>query len=140
MILILAPELLANVRDAASASYGEECCGLLLGHLDGDTAKVTAVMAAENVAPEKTRNFEIDPAILFAAHKSARDGGAGIIGNYHSHPNGLARPSKTDGARAFEDNHFWLIVPIDDGGVGDAKAFYHRSGAFEEATLEVANG
>jgi len=31
-------------------------------------------------------------------------------------------------------------VPIDDGGVGDAKAFYHRSGAFEEATLEVANG
>jgi proteasome lid subunit RPN8/RPN11 len=71
VILILAPELLAMVRDAALASYGEECCGLLLGCLGGDTATVTAVMAAENVAPEKTRNFEIDPAVLFAAHKSA---------------------------------------------------------------------
>lgn len=97
--------------DAAAAARGFEACGLLLG--TGDL--VTIATVAANVAAAPARRFEIDPAHLLAAHRAARGGGPAILGYWHSHPSGLAEPSRTDAAMADPDGRVWAIVA--GGGV-----------------------
>lgn len=63
-----------------------------------------------NVHPAPQTHFEIDPQTLIDAHRLDRSGGAAIAGYYHSHPNGLARPSETDRAQAPADGMIWAII------------------------------
>jgi desampylase len=108
--LHIAANVLAAVLADARADPARERCGLLLG---SGTAAVRFMHAA-NVAADPARHFEIDPAVLIAAHRAARAGGPDIIGCYHSHPAGRAEPSATDAAMAAGDGRFWLIVTMDD--------------------------
>lgn len=91
---------------AATAAHPDEACGLLLG----EGGAIRLAPGAANVHPEPARHFEIDPAALIAAHKAARDGGPQVLGYWHSHPNGLARPSNTDRAMASGDGRVWAII------------------------------
>jgi proteasome lid subunit RPN8/RPN11 len=93
---------LARIVAEAAASQ-DEVCGLLLG----DPAEA---LACRNVHPQPVRHFEIDPAALLAAHRTARAGGPDVIGCYHSHPSGDATPSPTDAASAPPDGSVWLIA------------------------------
>lgn len=111
MALIIASAALAAMLDAAAMAHPYEACGLLLGRGERvDTAVPTA-----NVAPDPARHFEIDPAVLLTAHKAARGGGDQVLGYFHSHPNGLTRPSATDAASAAHDGRIWAIVA--NGGI-----------------------
>ncbi|MDF8334228.1 M67 family metallopeptidase [Novosphingobium cyanobacteriorum] len=87
-------------------SHPDEACGLLLG----SSGLIQVALNAANVHPEPARHFEIDPVALVAAHRDARAGGPEVLGYYHSHPNGLARPSETDLRDAAHDGRIWLIV------------------------------
>lgn len=141
MRLAIARPLLQAIEDAACAAYPDECCGLLVGTRDGDTARVARVVAAANVAPEPARHFEVDPKVLLANHRAVRDAGQEILGPYHSHPDGAARPSATDAARARDAGgagELWLIVPVTKGLPGPARAFLFGGEGFEEAGLEAA--
>jgi proteasome lid subunit RPN8/RPN11 len=91
---------------ALAAEDAQEICGLLLGRdpVIGD------IRPAANVAPDPFRHFEIDPAVLIAAHRDARSGGLPVMGHYHSHPSGRVEPSATDAASANPDGSLWLIV------------------------------
>jgi proteasome lid subunit RPN8/RPN11 len=94
------------ILEAAAANHPHEACGLLLGNAEHiHTARPTT-----NIHPEPLRHFEIDPAALIAAHKAARAGGPHVLGYFHSHPNGLARPSATDAAGAARDGRVWAIA------------------------------
>lgn len=106
MPLILARSAHAAMLAAAAAAAPDEACGLLLGA----GSLIREAPAAANVHPEPRRHFEIDPAALIAAHRAARVGGAEVLGYWHSHPNGLARPSETDRAHASGDGRAWAIV------------------------------
>lgn len=90
----------------ASVDRDVEICGLLLGDAD----YIEQVVPAANVASDPARRFEIDPAILLAAHRVMRNGGPCVIGHYHSHPNGKAAPSACDADMALPDGQFWLII------------------------------
>ena len=90
----------------AQAAGGNECCGLLLGS-DG---VVERVELTANVATEPANSFEIDPLALIAAEKQARQDGPDIVGYFHSHPNGLARPSNRDAEMAADDGRIWIII------------------------------
>lgn len=90
----------------AQAAGGKECCGLLLGR-DG---VVERVELTANVAAQPSRSFEIEPIALIAAEKRARKDGPDIVGYFHSHPNGLARPSNTDAEMAADDGRIWIII------------------------------
>lgn len=80
----------------------------------GSDSTIDLAMPTANVAPDPTRHFEIDPAALIAAHRAARNGsGPQVVGYFHSHPNGLARPSATDEANAARDGRIWVIVAGD---------------------------
>ena len=115
----------ALVAEAARASP-RECCGLLLG----EGGRIDAALPARNVHPQPSTHFEIDPQALIDAHRAARSGGAQVIGYFHSHPNGLARPSDTDALCAAGDGLVWAIV------AGGAVTFWHDlPGGFERLSL-----
>ena len=106
MILRLSSNDWQQLLDWAKSAGDAECCGLLRG-MDG---RVVEVSLTENVAPDPSRNFEINPAALIAVYKDVRAGGAPLLGYFHSHPNGLEEPSATDVAQAAADDRFWLII------------------------------
>ncbi|WP_298164724.1 Mov34/MPN/PAD-1 family protein [Novosphingobium sp.] len=110
MHLTLTPQAHAAILAAAAEAAPREACGLLLG--SGN--HIETALSTANVHPEPSRHFEIDPAALIAAHKAARavkaSGGPQLIGYFHSHPNGLARPSATDAASASGDGRIWAIA------------------------------
>lgn len=107
MALLLSSGIMAQLRDWAAKAEPEECCGLLIGH----GGKVETAILAENVATDRKRRFEIDPVVLIAAEKSARSGGALIIGYFHSHPAPApAVPSSADVGAAANDGRVWVIV------------------------------
>ena len=108
----LSPNAHAAILKAARQAHPNEACGLLLG----TAAHIETALPTANVHPEPQRHFEIDPAALIAAHKAARAGGPQVIGYFHSHPNGLARPSATDAAQASGDGRIWAIAA--NGAVG----------------------
>ncbi|BBD97841.1 peptidase [Sphingobium amiense] len=112
----------------AAAGSEEEICGLLLG----EGANIREVRATLNVAPDPARHFEIDPAALIAAYRSAREGGRQVLGHYHSHPSGVAAPSATDAACASPDGSLWLIV-------ADGKAALWRAGADDAGQLRFTS-
>ncbi|MEO6718332.1 MAG: M67 family metallopeptidase [Novosphingobium sp.] len=101
---------IATLLQEAAKAWPLECCGLLLGR-DG---KIGTVLPAANVAPDPARHFEIDPAALLAAHRSARRGGPELLGYYHSHPAGHPVPSATDCEHASGDRRIWAIIANGD--------------------------
>jgi len=88
----------------------QECCGLLLGK--GRTVEFAVAM--RNVAASATR-YRIDD----AAHIELRRVLRGvrprleIVGVYHSHPSGPAKPSSTDVDEAMYPEWIYLIVGFD---------------------------
>ena len=120
MTLIISTALLEDIRTFAGISAPHECCGLLLGTVEkaDDPAQVTQLRPAANIAAQPHHRFEIDPAVLIAAHRAARAGGPAIIGHYHSHPSGTASPSAIDAAMAQRNGELWLIVGSDGAITG----------------------
>ncbi|TXI10683.1 MAG: M67 family peptidase [Novosphingobium sp.] len=103
---------MAAIIAAAQEAAPAEACGILLG----SGSHIEQTVRTTNVAQDPLRHFEIDPAALIAAHKAARAGGPEVLGYFHSHPNGLARPSTTDAASAAHDGKIWAIAaPLSDG-------------------------
>ena len=86
-------EMVAHAR----ATYPNECCGAMLGRVDGDAKEVLAAMKLENSsAGSQAARYELRPADLLAADKEARRQGMDLVGIYHSHPDCDAYFSKTD--------------------------------------------
>jgi proteasome lid subunit RPN8/RPN11 len=99
-------DVVEHLHAEAEAAHPEECCGILLG----EGGAIVAIVPARNVHPEPARHFEIDPQALVDTHREARSGGPQVLGYYHSHPNGLSRPSATDRAMAAADGAIWAII------------------------------
>ncbi|MBL0925954.1 MAG: M67 family metallopeptidase [Sphingomonadaceae bacterium] len=94
----------------AEVARPEECCGLLFGR----GGSISEICLTPNVAENPRSHFEIDPAALIAAHRRAREGDIELLGHFHSHPNGLGRPSSTDLANACADGRCWIIIADGD--------------------------
>ncbi len=134
MKLSLPERLRAQVLAEARAAVPCECCGLVLGYRRDDVAMVTALHPARNLAADANR-FQIDPADHFAALRVAREAGLSVIGCYHSHPGGVARPSAQDREGAGEENFFWLIATPE----GALAAFVYLRGVMTGADLVTSS-
>lgn len=113
-----------------SRALPKECCGILLGK-DG---QLTDLVMAANVHPTPTTRFEIDPQVLVDTHRAARNGGARVLGYYHSHPEGPSEPSRTDRAMAAGDGMVWAIVTA-----GDVTFWRDDGTGFAPLSYEVGN-
>ena len=81
----------------AERLYPKECCGAMLGHLQGENKLVIEAIPLENAyAGEQAEHYELRPADLQAADKEARSRGLDLIGIFHSHPDCDAYFSETD--------------------------------------------
>jgi len=106
MAFTLSSEDARRIIEWAQQAHPRECCGLLFG----DEDRATSAELTANVSPTPTTHFEIDPARLIAAEKTARRGGRAIAGYFHSHPGGPAIPSAVDVGMAAVDGRIWLIT------------------------------
>jgi proteasome lid subunit RPN8/RPN11 len=81
----------------ARRTYPNECCGAMLGTIDGDTKDVREAIALDNAFEgAQAARYELRPEDLLKADKAARDRGMDLIGIYHSHPDCDAYFSTTD--------------------------------------------
>ena len=133
MTVTIASDLIDQILRAAAASPDAEVCGLLFGSPD----RIAGAMPCLNVAADRSRWFEIDPATLLAAHKEARTGGPRIVGHYHSHPSGLAMPSPRDAAAATPDGALWLIAASGELAAWRAIAHGTVEGRFDPIALNT---
>ncbi|MGH7481424.1 MAG: MBL fold metallo-hydrolase [Longimicrobiales bacterium] len=88
-------DLLAHAREAHPA----EACGSLLGRSAGAsraTVRAVSSLRATNAAADDQSGFLIEAAELRAIEYRAAAAGLELVGFYHSHPHGDARPSMTD--------------------------------------------
>jgi proteasome lid subunit RPN8/RPN11 len=85
-----------SIADCAAAALPEESCGVLVGR-DGERAEIVAAWQTPNRASDdRTRRFALAPADLYGQTVRARNMALDVIGFFHSHPAGDARPSPSD--------------------------------------------
>src|SRR5438876_12161643 len=81
-----------SIRQHGEETYPHECCGVLLGQMDGDARVVTSIVRAGNTRLDTLHNrYNIDPKDLIRIQREGRERGEDIIGFYHSHSDQLAR-------------------------------------------------
>jgi proteasome lid subunit RPN8/RPN11 len=113
----------ATIRRLAESAHPHEGCGVLIGSHEGDAVLVQEATSARNLWTERlTDRYEMDPADIQAADRSARVRGLDTVGFWHSHPDHPARPSQLDSDRSWAD-YAYLIVNTVAGGSGELNAF-----------------
>lgn len=141
----LPEEVRRHIRAHARVAYPDECCGVLLGRVDGTDAadtpppravtRVVRAIRSENArTEERNRRYLIPPDALRRIDADARAAGCEIVGFYHSHPDHAPEPS------AFDREHAWpwyayVIIGAAPDAVGPIRAWRlrdDRSGFAEE--------
>ena len=114
----------AALRRHGEETYPHECCGVLLGRMDGDERVVTSVARAGNTRTDSAHNrYNIDPKDLIRIQREGRERGEDIIGFYHSHPDHPARWSSTDLAEAHWFGCSYIITSVDKGKAAITNSF-----------------
>jgi proteasome lid subunit RPN8/RPN11 len=114
MTLRLPGALADEIRRHGEAAYPAECCGAMVGRVEGAAKDVLRLSPAVNRRTDDPHRYLISPDDLRQLEREVREAGQEIVGYYHSHPDHPARPS------VFDAEHAWpwysyLIVRIDRG-------------------------
>jgi proteasome lid subunit RPN8/RPN11 len=113
-----------SLRQHGEETYPCECCGVLLGQMDGDTRVVTSVARCGNTRTDSPQNrYNIDPKELVRIQREGRGRGEDIIGFYHSHPDHPAQWSSTDLAEAHWFGCSYVITSVEKGKAVLTNAF-----------------
>ena len=153
MTISLSIEQLQIIFNHAESVYPEECCGILLGNLDGLDRTVVEVIITVNtwIKPEltnhvnidtevnrtKSNRYTIDPKDIFLAQKRARNLNLDLIGFFHSHPDHPAIPSTCDRDQAWEV-YAYPIVSVIEGKVSDIQSWVlDHHGIFQAEQIQV---
>jgi proteasome lid subunit RPN8/RPN11 len=97
-------------------TYPHECCGVLLGAINGDGRVVSSVVRCTNTRTDSPQNrYHIDPRELVKIQREGRERGEDIVGFYHSHPDHPAQWSKTDLTEAHWIGCSYVITSVEKG-------------------------
>ena len=113
-----------EIRRHGEETYPHECCGVLLGVMDGDIREVRATVRCGNTRIDSPQNrYNIDPRELVRLQREARERELDIVGFYHSHPDHPARWSPTD----FQEAHWigcsYVITSVEKGKAALTNSF-----------------
>ena len=117
MTLTVGAEQLEEIRRHAARAYPNECCGALLGVVDGDREKLAREPLPLDNRREGTAartRFLVTADDYRFAERTARAKGLDILGFYHSHPDHPARPSDYDREHALPW-YSYIIVSVQAG-------------------------
>jgi proteasome lid subunit RPN8/RPN11 len=107
----------------AERIYPKECCGAMLGRMEGGAKLVTEAVPMENAyAGEQGDRYELRPEDLLEADRQARARGLDLIGIFHSHPDCDAYFSSTDLKNSCPWYSF-VVLSIQDGKFNHANSF-----------------
>ena len=113
--------------DHARATYPNECCGAMLGSVDGDEKRVRVAVPLENAfSGAQNARYELRPEDLLAADRKARDQGMDLVGIFHSHPDCDAYFSETDLKNSCPWYSF-VVLSIKNGEFDHANSFLPNS-------------
>lgn len=113
-----------QLRRHGEETYPHECCGVLLGQMDGDQRLVTSIAPCSNTRSDSPHNrYNIDPKELIRVQREGRERGEDIVGFYHSHPDHPARWSLTDLADAHWLGCSYVITSVKKGKAAVTNAF-----------------
>jgi proteasome lid subunit RPN8/RPN11 len=130
-MLKISPKDYAEIRRHGEETYPHECCGVLLGQMDGDTRTVTSTARCSNIRTDSPQNrYHIDPKELVRIQRLARGRDEDIIGFYHSHPDHPAQWSKTDLEEAHWIGCSYVITRV-AAGKADVTNSFELTGADE---------
>ncbi len=134
------------LRRHGEETYPHECCGVMLGTVDGDIRQVKAVVRAGNTRTDRAQDrYNIDPRELVRIQRQGREQGLDIVGFYHSHPDHPARWSQTDFAEAHWIGCSYLITCVEQRRATVTNSFAlegdsEENKRFEEESVEVLAG
>jgi proteasome lid subunit RPN8/RPN11 len=113
------------IRLHGEETYPHECCGVLLGRVEDDGARVvTSSARCGNTRTDSAHNrYNIDPKELVRIQREGRERGEDIVGFYHSHPDHPAQWSKTDHAEAHWLGCSYVITSVEKGKAAITNSF-----------------
>ena len=131
----------------AAREYPLECCGLLIGRIAGGAREIAELFPVANSFEEegeRHRRMRISPLDYARAERAYAARGLGVIGNYHSHPDHDAVPSRFD----LENLAPWptmsyIVVSVRGGEPGELRSWQlepDRARFTEEEIVSVAAG
>jgi proteasome lid subunit RPN8/RPN11 len=125
IVLKIGKSQFEELRRHGEQTYPHECCGVLLGAIDGEGVKhVRAVVRCGNTRVDSPHNrYHIDPRELVGIQREARELELDIIGFYHSHPDHPARWSPTDLAEAHWIGCSYVITSVEQGRAAQTNSF-----------------
>ncbi len=107
----------------AERTYPNECCGAMLGRLQGENKTVIEAVPLENAwVGGQGERYLLRPEDLLAADKAARARGLDLIGIFHSHPDCDAYFSVTDLKNSCPWYSF-VVLSIQNGKFDHANSF-----------------
>ena len=107
----------------AETKFPNECCGAMLGRLDGERKFVTVAVPIENsYEGAQAARYEIRPEDLLAADREARSRGMDLVGIFHSHPDCDAYFSETDLKNSCPWYSF-VVLSVKNGRFDHANSF-----------------
>lgn len=157
-MVIITSDSTQAIAAHSESTYPDECVGLLLGHLEGTTIRVTAVYPVENTwqgqltlsdtdnAHSRRDRFYLDPRDYLRADREARARGLDVVGCYHSHPDDVARPSERDrvGAQGAGGGYgfAFVIQSVQQGVAADLTCWLllDDGARFEQVFLTIVGG
>ena len=122
-MILLRDNAMQKIVEDAERSYPNEACGLLLGERRGPDVHVASVHVSGNLSRTPRTHFEVDPQLRFDLERMAREKSLEVVAVYHSHPNGMAKPSEVDLSKAWEPGLVWIIAALKSGRVTDRRAY-----------------
>lgn len=140
MSLEIEPFMLDEIRRHGVDAYPEECCGVMIGTVDGGVTRVLRLVPAENTREDAARHnrYLIEPKTILRCQREARESGHDIVGYYHSHPDHPAVPSDFDRDHAWPDTSY-LIVAVEKGRPVAARSWKLSDdrASFDEEPIEA---
>lgn len=113
-----------ELRRHGEDTYPHECCGVLLGQMNGNGRLVTTIARCGNTRTDSPQNrYHIDPKELVRVQREARERDQEIVGFYHSHPDHPARWSETDLAEAHWFGCSYVITSVQKGKAAATNSF-----------------
>jgi len=115
-MLKLPQSVFEEIRRHGEETYPHECCGVLLGAMNGEERAVAAAVRCGNTRTDSPENrYHIDPRELVKIQREGRERGEDIVGFYHSHPDHPAQWSTTDLAEAHWIGCSYVITSVEKG-------------------------